>query len=52
MSPEDRTRLLHMVEAADAAAAFMNGRTRVDLDTDQMLLLPLLAAVRAALDAR
>jgi uncharacterized protein with HEPN domain len=45
MPPEDRTRLLHMIEAADAIARFMKGRNREDLDADQMLLFALVRAV-------
>ena len=45
MSPADRIRLQHLVDAADAAARFAAGRQRADLDTDQMLLFALVRAV-------
>lgn len=45
MRDEDRNRLNHMLEAAEAALRFVAGRKRGDLDTDQMLLFALLRAV-------
>lgn len=45
MPPDDRVRLLHMIEAADAVAAFIAGRDRGALDTDRMLLFALVRAV-------
>jgi uncharacterized protein with HEPN domain len=45
MSAEDRVRLRHMVEAADAAIGFMAGRTRADLDTDLMLAFAVVRAI-------
>lgn len=45
MPPEDRTRLLHMVEAAEAARSFVVGRQRADLDSDRMLLFALVRAI-------
>jgi len=45
MSPDDRVRLQHMVDAIDAAAGFVEGRSRVDLDTDLMLVFSLVRAV-------
>lgn len=41
MRPEDRIRLRHMVEAAEAVTRFIAGRRRADLDSDQMLLFAL-----------
>lgn len=38
MRPEDRIRLLHMLEAAEAAIGFITGRSRADLDADRMLM--------------
>ena len=38
MPPEDRTRILHMIEAAESAINFVTGRHGADLDSDQMLL--------------
>jgi uncharacterized protein with HEPN domain len=37
MRDEDRVRLLHMIEAAEAVAQFLTGRSRDDFDQDQML---------------
>ena len=45
MQAEDRIRLKHMVEAAQAAQAFMVGRKRADLDADQMLLFAVVRAI-------
>jgi len=45
MSPDDAVRLRHMIEAIDAAQRFIQGRSRADLDSDQMLLFALVRAV-------
>ena len=45
MPPEDRVRLLHMLDACAAVSRFLAGRTREDLDTDEMLLFALVRAV-------
>jgi uncharacterized protein with HEPN domain len=45
MRPEDRTRILHMIEAAETVADFLSGRERADLDSDRMLLFALVRAV-------
>ena len=45
MHAEDRIRLLHMVEAAEAAMRFAAGRQRDDLQTDQMLLFAVIRAI-------
>jgi uncharacterized protein with HEPN domain len=45
MRAEDRVRLLHMVEAADAAAQFIAGKSRDDLDRDRMLLFAVVRAI-------
>ncbi len=45
MHAEDRIRLLHMVEASQAAMRFTSGRQREDLQTDQMLLFAVLRAI-------
>jgi uncharacterized protein with HEPN domain len=45
MSPDDLVRIRHMIEAIDAAQAFVANRSRVDLDRDQMLLFALVRAV-------
>lgn len=45
MSPEDRVRLEHMLDAARMAQTFMAGRQRADLDTDPMLLFAVTRAI-------
>lgn len=45
MQPEDRIRIEHMIEAAEEAIRFVEGRTRADLDRDRMLTLALTRAV-------
>lgn len=45
MSPDDRWRIGHMIEAAEQALAFVTGRRRTDLDRDPMLLMALTRAV-------
>ena len=60
MRPEDRVRLQHMLEAADTAIQFMQGRDRLELDQDRMLLFAVVrvvevlgeAASRVSPDAR
>ena len=60
MQAEDRIRLHHMIEAAQAALRFMAGRPRADLDHDQMLLFAVVraieivgeAATRVSIEAR
>ena len=44
MPPDDRIRILHMIEAADTVAAFIASRDRAALDQDRMpwLLTPLI----------
>jgi uncharacterized protein with HEPN domain len=41
MPPPDDARLRHLVEAAEKAIAFAEGRDRQDLDSDEMLRLAL-----------
>ena len=41
MPPEDEVRLRHLIEAAQKAIAYSDGRTRSDLDTDELLRLAL-----------
>jgi uncharacterized protein with HEPN domain len=41
MRPDDRTRIAHLIDAASKAIAFADGRTRADLDDDEMLRLAL-----------
>ena len=45
MRPEDRTRILHMIEAAETVADFVAGGAREDLDSDRMLLFALVRVV-------
>ncbi|MEM9553678.1 MAG: DUF86 domain-containing protein [Acidobacteriota bacterium] len=45
MPPEDRVRLLHMIEATETALGFIEGRTRSDLDTDTLLRFALVRAI-------
>lgn len=45
MRPDDRIRLLHMIEAAETVEAFVTARNRADLDTDRMLLFALVRAI-------
>jgi uncharacterized protein with HEPN domain len=41
MRPDDGTRLRHLIEAAETAIRFIEGRKRPDLDDDEMLRLAL-----------
>ena len=41
MPPDDDVRLRHLVEAAETAIRFLEGRCRSDLDDDEMLRLAL-----------
>jgi uncharacterized protein with HEPN domain len=45
MRDNDRVRVRHMIDAADAIAGFMAGRQRRDLDDDLMLLFAVVRAV-------
>lgn len=45
MRAEDRIRLLHMVEAAQAALKFVQGKQQSDLQSDQMLLFAVVRAI-------
>lgn len=45
MSPDDRWRVSHMIEAAEQALSFASGRSREDLDVDVMLRLALTRAI-------
>ena len=45
MLAEDRVRLRHMIEAAEAAVQFLTGRQRIDLDEDRMLLFAVVRAI-------
>jgi hypothetical protein len=46
MSPDDRVRLRHIADALKAAMRFTEGRSREDLDKDQMLAFALLHAIQ------
>lgn len=45
MSPEDRVRLRHMMEAADEAIGFTAGHSRTTLETDRKTLLAVIRCV-------
>ena len=45
MQPDDRWRITHMVEAAEQALTFVQGRHKADLGTDAMLRMALTRAV-------
>jgi uncharacterized protein with HEPN domain len=45
MRDDDRIRVQHMIDAAEAVERFIAGRQRNDLDTDRMLLFALVRAV-------
>jgi uncharacterized protein with HEPN domain len=45
MPPEDRVRLLHMEEALATAQRFVAGKSREDLDADDMFRLALTRAI-------
>src|SRR5262249_22213550 len=50
MRSEDRVRLLHMIEAGEAIAQFLAGRSAADLQRDQLLLFAVVRG-RAASEA-
>ena len=45
MRPDDLVRLKHMQDATASALRFVDGRSRQDLDSDEMLLFALVRAV-------
>lgn len=45
MSKDDRIRLLHMLDAAQEAVLFAQGRSRADLDSDRKLVLALVKEI-------
>jgi uncharacterized protein with HEPN domain len=51
MSPHERVRVRHMVDAVEAAARFAHGRSRADLDRDEMLRFALVRAVEVVGEA-
>ena len=46
MTPDDAIRIRHMIEAAQTAQRFVEGRRRADLDTDKMLLFAVVQAIQ------
>jgi uncharacterized protein with HEPN domain len=46
MRPDDRVRLRHIADALRAATRFVEGRSREDLDKDDMLAFALLHAIQ------
>ena len=42
MRKDDRVRLQHMLDAANEALTFIQGKNRADLDIDRMLVLSLI----------
>jgi uncharacterized protein with HEPN domain len=42
---DDRVRLLHMIEACESVQRFIQGRSRLDFESDQMLLFAVVRAV-------
>ncbi|HEX5279700.1 MAG TPA: HepT-like ribonuclease domain-containing protein [Micropepsaceae bacterium] len=51
MTPDDRIRLTHMVEALESAISFTQGHEPEDLQTDPMLRFALLHAIQIAGEA-
>jgi uncharacterized protein with HEPN domain len=51
MSPDDRVRLRHMVDAIDSALRFSRDRIRADFDTDEMLQFAVVRAVEVVGEA-
>jgi len=45
MPPEDRVRILQMIEATETALNFVTGRKRAELNSDQMLLFAVVRAI-------
>ncbi len=46
MRRDDLVRIRHIIDAAEAATRFVNGRKREDLDADELLRFALLQAVQ------
>lgn len=51
MSPDDGIRIRHMVDFLKAAERFATGRSRADLDTDEMLMFALVRAIEVVGEA-
>lgn len=45
MPPDDRVRIVHMIEAAETVARFIAGRGRDDLDRDDLLRFAVVRAI-------
>jgi uncharacterized protein with HEPN domain len=45
LPPDDRVRILHMIEAPETACGFVSGKKRSDLDADRMLVFALVRAI-------
>jgi uncharacterized protein with HEPN domain len=45
MDIEDSVRIRHMIDAAESALRFVKGRSRADLDSDEMLHFALIRAI-------
>ena len=45
MRADDRVRVLHMSEACESVQRFIQGRRRLDFETDQMLLFAVVRAI-------
>ena len=45
MQPEDRVRIQHMIEAAEAAIRFAAGRNRAEIDSDEILRFAVVRAI-------
>jgi uncharacterized protein with HEPN domain len=46
LTPDDAIRIRHIVEAAQMAQGFVEGRRRADLDTDTMLLFAVVQVIQ------
>ncbi|MGB8278152.1 MAG: HepT-like ribonuclease domain-containing protein [Methylovirgula sp.] len=51
MNPHDHVRLQHLADALNSAMKFVAGRSRSDLDSDEMLLFALVRAIEIAGEA-
>lgn len=45
MRPDDRVRILHILDACESIGRFVAGRQRAELDSDELLLFGLIRAV-------
>ena len=45
MRADDGVRIRHMIDAAESALRFVQGRSRADLDSDEMLCFALTRAI-------